>query len=171
MINKNYQQIDITYPNVQMVCENPPLYIIDDFLNRTQCQALIQCSSDHMILAPVVGKGNGEVSNARTSSTCFLFREDCPSIVNNVSKLLMNKPISHIELPQVGRYNANQEYQNHYDAFDTSTEDGKRFASNGGQRICTVLIYLNSVLDGGQTSFPNANMTFQPKEGEFESLA
>lgn len=168
MSKTNYQQIDINYQNVQMVCENPPIYIIDDFLSKSQCQALIQCSSDHMILAPVVGKGNGEVSNARTSSTCFLLREDCPSIVDNVSRLLLNKPISHIELPQVGRYNANEEYQNHYDAFDMSTEDGRRFALNGGQRICTVLVYLNTVLDGGQTNFPNANMKFQPKEGEVE---
>ena len=35
-------------------------------------------------------------------------------------------------------YLASQEYKQHFDAFDLGTEDGRRFAENGGQRVATV---------------------------------
>ena len=44
-------------------------------------------------------------------------------------------------------------------------EDGRRFASNGGQRTVTVLVYLNDVARGGATSFPNLNLQIQPRQG------
>lgn len=68
-------------------------------------------------------------------------------------------------MPQVGRYFPSQQYLQHFDAFDLSNEDGRRFASNGGQRIVTVLVYLNDVERGGHTWFPNLNVSVQPKKG------
>jgi prolyl 4-hydroxylase len=50
-------------------------------------------------------------------------------------------------------------------AFDLSTEDGRRFAANGGQRTVTVLIYLNDVMRGGATRFPALNLDIQPRRG------
>jgi len=66
---------------------------------------------------------------------------------------------------QVGRYFPTQQYLQHFDAFDLSNEDGRRFASNGGQRTVTVLVYLNDVNVGGSTSFPALNLEVQPRKG------
>jgi hypothetical protein len=41
----------------------------------------------------------------------------------------------------------------------------QRFAANGGQRTITVLIYLNTVSQGGQTRFPALNLDVHPREG------
>ena len=79
--------------------------------------------------------------------------------------MLTGKPIEHCELPQVGRYLPSQQYLQHFDAFDTSNEDGRRFASNGGQRTITVLVYLNDVPRGGATRFPTIGLDVQPKQG------
>jgi hypothetical protein len=68
-------------------------------------------------------------------------------------------------LLQVGRYLPSQQYLQHFDAFDLSNEDGRRFASNGGQRTVTVLTYLNDVAIGGATAFPNLNLQVQPRRG------
>ena len=43
---------------------------------------------------------------------------------------------------------------------------GQRFARNGGQRICTVLVYLNDVIQGGDTAFPILNLRIHPKMGK-----
>ena len=89
---------------------------------------------------------------------------DVPDMMRKVS-VLTGKPVEHCELPQVGRYFPSQQYLQHYDAFDLSTEDGCRFAANGGQRSITVLIYLNDVPNGGATRFPALNLDVRPKRG------
>jgi prolyl 4-hydroxylase len=56
-------------------------------------------------------------------------------------------------------------YVQHFDAFDLSNEDGRRFAANGGQRVVTVLVYLNDVKKGGATVFPALNLQTLPRQG------
>ena len=68
------------------------------------------------------------------------------------------------ELPQVGRYFPDEFYRAHYDAFDLATPDGQRFAQNGGQRVGTVLVYLNDVAASGHTSFSKLGLSIQPDE-------
>jgi prolyl 4-hydroxylase len=58
-----------------------------------------------------------------------------------------------------------EQYYQHFDAFNLNEEDGRRFASNGGQRTVTVLIYLNDVERGGQTFFPSLQLQVQPVQG------
>lgn len=65
----------------------------------------------------------------------------------------------------MGRYLPSEQYYHHYDAFNLDEEDGRRFASNGGQRTVTVLIYLNDVERGGQTSFPSLKLEVRPVQG------
>ena len=159
-----YNGINPNYPNAQLLHAHPPIFIVENFLTAAECDFLIDASTDALGPAPVVGKGGGEVSPSRTSSTCYLAREDLPEYIRKVC-LLTGQPPEHCELPQVGRYLPSQQYLQHFDAFDIGNEDGRRFASNGGQRIVTVLVYLNDVPRGGATSFPNLNLVVQPRRG------
>ena len=159
-----YNGINPNYPGAQLLHAHPPIFIVDNFLNGAECDFLIDAASDAFGPAPVVGKGSGEVSPSRTSSTCYLAREDLPEYLRKVS-LLTGKPAEHCELPQVGRYYPNQQYLQHFDAFDLSNDDGRRFAANGGQRTVTVLVYLNDVPRGGATRFPSLNIEVQPRRG------
>ena len=104
-----YNGVNPNHPGVRMVHNNPPMFAVDDFLTLEECQFLITAGDDSWTPAPVVGKGSGEISNARTSSTCYLAREDVPNLMRKVSSLT-GKPIEHCELPQVGRYLATQQY-------------------------------------------------------------
>ena len=159
-----YNGVNPNYPGLRIVSATPPIFCVDNFLSPFECQFLIEAAQDSFGPAPVVGKGSGEISPSRTSSTCYLAREDLPDYLRKVS-LLTGKPVEHCELPQVGRYYPTQQYLQHFDAFDLSNEDGRRFASNGGQRTVTVLVYLNDVLQGGATSFPALNLDVQPRQG------
>jgi len=159
-----FQEVDLSYPNLREMSTDPPIYTISNFLTAQQCEALKTQVAPHMIPATVVD--TEKISNSRTSTTCYISREDVPTIIGNVSKLLKDKSPRHIELPQVGRYEKSQEYQAHYDAFDMDSEEGVACAQNGGQRTCTVLIYLNNVERGGHTSFPTLDLTFKPEEGK-----
>lgn len=159
-----YNGINPNYPGAHLLHAHPPIFAVDNFLSPAECDFLIEASSDALGPAPVVGKGSGEVSSSRTSSTCYLAREDLPEYLRKVS-VLTGKPPEHCELPQVGRYMPSQHYLQHFDAFDLTNEDGRRFAANGGQRTVTVLVYLNDVPRGGATAFPNLNIEVQPRRG------
>lgn len=159
-----YNGINPNYPGAQLLHAHPPIFCVHNFLSAAECEFLIHHATDAFGPAPVVGRGSGEVSPSRTSSTCYLAREDLPEYMRKIT-LLTGKPPEHCELPQVGRYYPSQQYLQHFDAFDLSHEDGIRFASNGGQRTITVLTYLNDVPRGGSTSFPNLNIEVRPKRG------
>jgi len=70
-----------------------------------------------------------------------------------------------MELPQVARYLDSQRYVEHYDGVDPNTDAGKAFCANGGQRIATVLMYLNDVEEGGGTFFRRINFEIKPRKG------
>lgn len=74
------------------------------------------------------------------------------------------------QLPQVAQYLSSQKYDAHFDAFDVTTVNGKAFCANGGQRIATVLIYLNDVSEGGRTNFPLANWRADIEAGTYNPL-
>ncbi|KAL3763842.1 hypothetical protein ACHAW5_006260 [Stephanodiscus triporus] len=159
-----YNGINPNYPGARLLHAHPPIFVVEDFLSHAECDFLIEAASDAFGPAPVVGRGSGEVSPSRTSSTCYLAREDLPEYLRKVG-LLTGKPPEHCELPQVGRYLPGERYLQHFDAFDLSDEDGRRFAANGGQRTVTVLVYLNDVIRGGATAFPNLNVEVRPRRG------
>ena len=164
MLPPVYNGVNPVYPGLRLLNANPPIFAVDNFLTPMECQFLIHSATDCFGPAPVVGKGSGEISPSRTSSTCYLAREDLPDYLRKVS-ILTGKPVEHCELPQVGRYFPSEQYLQHFDAFDLSNEDGRRFAMNGGQRTVTVLVYLNHVDQGGATSFPAVNLKVQPRQG------
>ena len=107
-----------------------------------------------------------EATKGRTSLTCHMSKKIQPApILLTKIQALTNKPFGHMELPQVARYTDGQRYVEHYDGVDPHTEAGRAFCANGGQRVGTVLVYLNDVPDGGATAFRRVNFEVLPKKG------
>jgi len=79
---------------------------------------------------------------------------------------LVGIPLPHAEKFQLINYGPSQEYQAHYDAFDPSMPRGQRNWVRGGQRLVTVLVYLNAVASGGHTSFSNLEVSVEPAPGK-----
>ena len=75
-------------------------------------------------------------------------------------------PLENAEAFQVLHYDVEEEYQPHMDTFEQDTDLGRAFLGNSGQRIITVLGYLNDVEKGGETSFPNIDKIVKPKKGK-----
>lgn len=156
--------VNPAYPGLKLVSNNPPMYAVENFLTPLECSTLMTSSDSSLRTSSVVGDGDGVVSPIRTSTSCYFAREDLPFLCNKVCTLL-GIPTANLELPQVSRYLQTNFYAPHFDAFDLNTEDGRRFLQNGGQRIGTVLIYLNDVAQGGSTSFPTLNLSVRPQQG------
>ena len=82
-----HHKINADYPGLEAHSTQPPIYEVKDFLTEEECQRIITAGEAWMHRAPVVGKGIGVASDARTSTTCFLDRDKLIDIMTKVSNL------------------------------------------------------------------------------------
>ena len=161
-----YLPLNLNYPGLRLVHSSPPMYLIDDFLSEEECNQLIRVAGPMLQRSKTHAAAGSEATKGRTSLTCHLRKSagPCPTILRKI-QLLTNKPYGHMELPQVARYSDGQRYVEHYDGVDPRTSAGRVFCENGGQRVATVLIYLNDVEKGGSTFFPRLKLAVRPVRG------
>ena len=158
--------LNMEYPGLRKVHERPPIFVCDDFLNDEECEAFIRVGEPLLQRSKTHAVAGSEATKGRTSLTCHLAKttEPCPLMMEKLQKLT-NKPFGHMELPQVARYTDSQRYIEHYDGVDPHTEAGRVFCANGGQRVGTVIMYLNDVEEGGGTFFRRINFEMRPRKG------
>lgn len=161
-----YMPLNFDYPGLERLNDKPPIYMCHDFLTHEECDALIATAGPLLQRSKTHAVAGSEATKGRTSLTCHLSKKahPCPLLLEKI-KVLTNKPFGHMELPQVARYTDSQRYVEHYDGVDPSTDAGRAFCANGGQRIATVLVYLNQPQDGGSTFFRRISVDIRPKRG------
>lgn len=146
-----------SFPNLKQISKDPYIYTIDKFLSTAECKLIINMSEKNVQKSRVVdaSSGQGVEHPSRTSESCY-YGYDLKWLVSRVHRLTgVSQKFQ--EPTQVCRYLTGQFYQSHQDGFQVLDEKG--------QRIGTVLIYLNDVQNGGGTYFNNLNIRIQPKEG------
>eukprot|EP00325_Prymnesiales_sp_UTEX-LB-985_P026773 CAMPEP_0174721916 /NCGR_PEP_ID=MMETSP1094-20130205/37517_1 /TAXON_ID=156173 /ORGANISM="Chrysochromulina brevifilum, Strain UTEX LB 985" /LENGTH=375 /DNA_ID=CAMNT_0015922693 /DNA_START=10 /DNA_END=1138 /DNA_ORIENTATION=- len=160
------------FPGLRLVHGHPPVYIIDHFLSEAECTAAIEAALPRLERS-AVGRGRGErtLSAKRTSSSCTFDDRDVRCHGNGWLRTLREhvcrltqKLDANMEDVQVARYTAGQEYQEHDDCASVRELE---YMLRGGQRVATVLVYLNTVDHGGATSFPRLEppLKVQPRTG------
>ncbi len=109
---------------------------------------------------------SGHSDNVRKSKTAWLTKTD-PVISNIIKRVcdITKIPADNAEKMQVVKYEPNGFYSKHFDASCDDKKECVEFEKNGGQRVVTMIIYLNDDFTGGVTSFPNLKQDFHPKKG------
>jgi prolyl 4-hydroxylase len=148
---------------------NPNVAVIDGILSEQECDKLIQFSSGKLKRSEVIERESGghQISKVRTSEgTHFQLGEN--AIVERLEKriqALIGAPIENGEPLQILHYGLGGEYLPHHDYFDPKDSGSAAHLAVGGQRVATMVIYLNDVPQGGGTAFPDIEMTVRPKKG------
>ena len=142
---------------VKTLNEDPLIYEIDGFLSAEELEHFISFRSEEMTRAQVAGVESGKESKRRTNSVRWLQHKttDLTWEVAQRAAQVVGMPVSHAESFQLIQYLPGQEYQIHFDAFDARQARGRRNWLRGGQRMITMLVYLNDVEAGGVTEFPS----------------
>jgi prolyl 4-hydroxylase len=106
---------------------------------------------------------SGSNQGVRKSKTTWLYTDD-PTIKNIIQRIcdLTNNDITHCEPLQVVQYEPGGYYNDHHDACCDDDPKCTDFVQNGGQRILTVLIYLNDEFTGGATHFSKIQKDIKP---------
>lgn len=157
---------DIT---VQLQIQHPRIVVFQDFLSQQECAELIAQAQPRLARSETVvnATGGSEVNAARTSQGMFFGRGEsglCARIEARIAALLQ-WPVEHGEGIQILRYAPGAEYRPHYDYFDPAQAGTAAILQRGGQRVGTLLMYLNTPKAGGATTFPDAGITVHAVAG------
>ena len=144
--------------------------IFKNLLTKEEIKYIIEYSKIRLRTSSVVGyenKSYDEITKLRKSRQTWIPKHDdvIKSIMKRVSKIV-NKPIDNFEELQVVHYNPNNFYKQHHDACCTKDKACKEFVNRGGQRLYTMLIYLNDKFTGGETHFPELNKKIKLRPGD-----
>lgn len=154
---------------VLLAMRNPRVVVFGGFLSDEECEAMVAAAAPRMSRSETVvnATGGSEVHAARTSRGMFFDRGEsplCERIERRIA-VLVNWPIENGEGLQVLHYGAGAEYKPHNDYFDPAQPGMTTVLARGGQRVGTLVMYLNTPQQGGSTVFPDVALEVAPIKG------
>jgi prolyl 4-hydroxylase len=154
---------------VVMSMANPRVVVFSNLLSDAECDEMITLARARLARSETVQTDTGasEVNEARTSQGMFFERGEhalCTRLEARIAALLA-WPIENGEGLQVLRYGPGAEYKPHYDYFDPDQPGTPAILKRGGQRVASLVCYLNTPVLGGSTIFPDVQLDVAPVKG------
>lgn len=149
--------------------------IIDDFLTQEECNQIVSMAKPRLQRSMVwdFATSSSKIDDYRNSEQMFFAVKENPLVAKIEERIanLTGFPIENGEGLQVVFYRSGGYFKPHVDAFDPRSEGNRSVFERGGQRLVTILIYLNDmynshVEDGGETYFPKIDLLVKPKKGK-----
>ncbi len=155
--------------DVVLSMHNPRVVVFGNFMTHAECDELMELAGRRLARSETVQTDTGasEVNAARTSDGMFFERGENPLCQRIEARIaaLVNWPVENGEGIQILRYRPGAEYKPHYDYFDPAQPGTPTILKRGGQRVGTVVMYLNTPKVGGGTTFPDVQLEVAPVKG------
>ena len=150
--------------------QHPRVVVLGNLLSEAECEALIESARPRLARSLTVQTQTGgeELNPDRTSSGMFFNRGETPEVAALEARIarLVNWPVQNGEGIQVLHYRPGAEYKPHYDYFDPEEPGTPTILRRGGQRVATLVMYLNEPTRGGGTTFPDVGLEVAPVRGQ-----
>lgn len=155
---------------------SPTLALVADLLTPAECEALVALARPRLVASTVVDPQTGQdvVAGYRNSLGMF-FRPGENELVARLDRRfaeVMSLPPENGEGLQVLCYGQGGATSPHFDFVAPTNDANRASVARSGQRLSTLLAYLTDVEAGGETVFPRAGWSVQPRSGHaiyFES--
>lgn len=155
---------------VLLAMRHPRVVVLGNVLTDDECDALIEEARPRLTRSETVDNSTGgsEINAARTSQGMFFQRGETPLIqrLENRIGVLLRWPVRWGEGLQVLRYGPGAEYRPHHDYFDPQHPGTEAVLRRGGQRVGTLIVYLNTPARGGATTFPDVLLDVAAVRGQ-----
>ncbi len=149
--------------------KHPRVLVFGGLLTDAECDTLMAQAAPRLLRSETVDNntGDSEVNAARTSDGMFFERGETPLIKALEARIaeLLRWPLENGEGLQILRYRPGAEYKPHHDYFDPIHPGTPRILERGGQRVGTLVMYLNTPEGGGATTFPDVGLEVAPVRG------
>jgi prolyl 4-hydroxylase len=149
----------LSVPGAEVLCTSPiSILKIENMVSKEECVHLIEAAKRQPLRAARVtaeftdnDASDGRIAEGRSARvTCLEGDEVLAGVVRRTADMLGVNDPRHFERVQIVHYSEGGQYLWHFDAFDMEAE-----CKQQGQRLVTVLLYLNDVGAGGETGFKN----------------
>ncbi len=154
---------------VRVRIAQPVVVVLENVLNSDECAQVMDLARDRLQASTVVdpASGNNMPKDYRDSEGMFFQLEENPLIARLDRRIaqLMNMPVENGEGLQVLRYGAGGKSEPHFDYLIPSNDFNRESLLRSGQRVSTLVVYLNDVEAGGETYFPEIGLSVVPKRG------
>lgn len=154
--------------SVVMRMHHPDVCLLANVLSESECHALIELARPKLNRSKVYvtdseRSSEGVVSYVRTSQQAgFKFGETAEfDVVYERLSGLLRWPVTHMESLHVVRYLPGADFAPHHDFFAAS----QALVDADGQRLASVVVYLNTPDSGGATSFLDVQLEIFPQRG------
>jgi prolyl 4-hydroxylase len=145
------------------------IFYLRGVLSEEECDAMVEASAARIRNSTVVDPATGQFvpDHRRTSQGAHFERAANPVVTAVEQRLarLSGLPEPNGEGLQILHYRVGGEYRPHFDYFDPATPGCALQLRHGGQRLLTIILYLNDVDGGGGTLFPELGLEFLPEKG------
>ena len=157
------------YVAVLMALAKPRVVVFGNLLSAAECEELIALAGARLSRSETVETRTGasEINDARTSEGMFFLPGEFPVCARLEARIarLLDWPLENGEGLQILRYRPGAQYKPHYDYFDPDEPGTPTILKRGGQRVASIVCYLNTPLGGGATVFPDAGLEVAPIRG------
>ena len=155
---------------ISLLLRDPCIALIENFATPEEAAALIRLGKAKLARSMTVANDpaiGSETNPDRSSFGAQLPEEANPLIceIRNRASLLFGCPRERMEGLQILRYLPSEQYKPHHDWFDPASPGGKIQLGRGGQRVGTLILYLNDCQEGGFTTFPQLGIESAPIAG------
>lgn len=148
--------------------ERPCVRVLDGLLGGEECSALIEAARPRLDRAQTVAAdGRHQTDARRTSRGMFFAPGETPLVARIEQRIaaLTGVPVEHGEGLQVLHYLPGQQYEPHFDWFDPAQAGYAAVTRHGGQRIASIVMYLDTPTSGGGTAFPEIGLVVSAVAG------
>jgi prolyl 4-hydroxylase len=154
--------------NITVSTDVPVIRVLEHLLTTQECDELIGEASPRLARSLTVdNEGRHQTDERRTSQGMFFGIGETPLVQRLEQRIadLLAVPVSHGEGLQILHYLPGQEYEPHFDWFNPDQPGFSAVTARGGQRIASVVMYLNTPEEGGGTAFPRIGLTVTAMRG------
>jgi len=165
-----FPRINIEFPGLQLINERPYIFLVNDFLDEAECEALMAKASKGLVKQSAELRQGGK----RTSSGVICENKEVPAFRKRISELTLQDE-SQLQHLKISKYVEGEEFTLHTDALSAPKDrcstadifgdamqqkDGNAHCTPGHNRFLTVFVYLNDCKEGGCTTFPRIGIHY-----------
>jgi len=147
---------------------SPAIAFVPDLLPGWVCDYVMAMAEPALRRGMVVNQAGGEsVEDVRSNRVMNFGLADSDvvlELVNSRIAAVAGMPAENAEGLGVLHYAPGERYAPHVDYIPDTPANAAHLAARG-QRVRTVLVYLNEGFDGGATEFPRLELSFKPPRG------